>query len=204
MEREKRAVAKPDIMHPSGALIWWIAVVLAGFAGLLVALGSPHLFGQTIKAGEFAEQNLVSNKRSTIVDQAQTRLAQQKARESVLPVFKHDRAVDLQILSRLAGKLDCAGKIQEQVGLPLPAGLGLTPLEQVYLLECADEVWQRLAPPPGAKSTGIAIGQESQAVRPAIEVVLDGKLRRLLEAPPPNHSPAGADGSAHAPRIQPL
>lgn len=182
MEPDKRAIAKPDPMHPSGALMWWIAVVLAGFAGLLMALGAPHVFGQTIKAGEFAEQDLMASKSAMVVDEAQTRLLQQKARESVLPVFKHDRQLDMQILSRLNSKLEQVGKIQQEVGLPMPASLGLTPLEQVYILECPDEVWQRLASEPEAPEARTDPDRSGRALRPAIELTVEQKLARLLAA----------------------
>lgn len=166
--------------------------MLAGFAGLTLALGAPHMFGQAIKSGEFAEQDLIAPRATTIVDEAQTRLIEQKARESVLPVFRRDHDIDRLILRRLGNKLDQVSGLQEHVGLPLPKQLGLTLSEQVYLLECPEEVWQRLSANLGGKGIhseapeGPAGAQESPAVRPAIEAVLATKLAKISQHPEPS------------------
>lgn len=191
MEPDTREKHNPDPPHPSGIFIWWLLVALAGFTGLVLALGAPHIFGQPIRAGEVAERDLVSPVSTTITDEAQTRLAQQKARQAVLPVFKHDREVDRLIVSRLNGRLASVSTLQVELGLPLPPRLRLTPREQAYLIECPEEVWKRLVADGQHARTTVAtvdprqVSRDQQAVRPAIEAILHPKLEKLLHPPAP-------------------
>lgn len=209
MEPDTREKHNPDPPHPSGVFIWWLLMVLAGFTGLVLALGAPHIFGQPIRAGEVAERDLISPVSSTITDEAQTRLARQKARQAVLPVFKNDREVDQLIVSRLKGRLELVRTLQVEVGLPLPPSLGLTPREQAYLIECPAEVWKRLvADGQRARTTAAAVdprqaSPDQQAVRPAVEVVLYPKLARLLHPPAPRARQKRRP-ALEAPRADPL
>ncbi|HEY9871526.1 MAG TPA: HDIG domain-containing metalloprotein [Candidatus Obscuribacterales bacterium] len=211
MEPDTTEKHNPDPPHPSGIFIWWLLVALAGFIGLVLALGAPHIFGQPIRAGEVAERDLVCPVSTTITDEAQTRLAQQKARQAVLPVFKHDHEVDRLIVSRLKEKLESVRSLQVEVGVPLPSRLGLTPREQAYLIECPEEVWKRLlADGQRARTTMAAadprqVSPGQQAVRPAIEAILHPKLETLLHPPAPQpHARQKRGPAPEPPRADPL
>src|SRR5437870_422882 len=105
--------------HPEIGWVWWLSVALAGFLGLLLTLGAPYMFGRGLKAGDIADRDLVATRALTVVDENATKLAQDHAAQSVLPVFKRDHTRDQQILNDLDADLKLVPVLQQQAGLPL-------------------------------------------------------------------------------------
>ena len=159
-------------------------MTVAGFAGLVLTLGAPHIIGRPIKAGDVAHTNLAAARSAGLVDEVETGRARERARQSVLPVFKRDHSLDRVMLDELQLRLDQVSRLQVECGLPLPAALGLTPTQQVYLLEAPEVVWQRIAAGLSlpARTTARPDRSASLAVRPEIETSIQLKLSQLAPA----------------------
>lgn len=95
-----------DFLHPGAELGYWLAVVVAGYMGLVFALGAPHIFNQRIEVGEVATQNIIAKKSMQVVDELATHRARDFARHAVAPVLKWDHSADDRIIARLNKKLD--------------------------------------------------------------------------------------------------
>src|SRR5215470_4204362 len=117
MASEQQAVIKPAL-NPRSGFTWWLAVTVAGFAGLVLTLGAPHIIGRPIKAGDVAHTNLAAARSAGLVDEVETGRARERARQSVLPVFKRDHSLDRVMLDELQLRLDQVSRLQVECGLP--------------------------------------------------------------------------------------
>jgi cyclic-di-AMP phosphodiesterase PgpH len=97
-------------------------VVVVSFVLLLVALGSPFIFGHKLQPGEIADRDYIARQKSYVVDLGKTREAQDLARESALPVFRKSEKMNTTITQLVKLKLDAVGNAINQ-----PAGQPPTP-----------------------------------------------------------------------------
>ncbi|MBI4534047.1 MAG: HDIG domain-containing protein [Candidatus Melainabacteria bacterium] len=164
-------------------LVLWLLVALAGYVGLLLALGAPHLAGNPLQAGQTAPLDLVATKQAVVIDEVQTRQLRQEAQEEVLPVFKRNHKLDALMLSNLQNRLDQVVNLQKALGLPFSKTFRLSAREQLYLLECPNEAWHRLTTALGVHKTD---WESKTSVRPEVEVSIVSKLHKLN--PIPGHS----------------
>ncbi len=181
------AATKPAQPSPGAALLWWVVTALAGFACLFVTLAAPHLLGVVIKAGDTAPTAILATRSATIVDEEATRRARDQARQSVLPVFRRDPGIDRRILDRLAAELAEVTVMQRGGKIPLPASLGLTAEEQVFLIDAPERYWAHIRasvaprpaqPPLAGRLQAVPAQGPLENVRPDIEERIINKLRR--------------------------
>jgi putative nucleotidyltransferase with HDIG domain len=91
----------------------WMSVVVVSFAALLLALGSPYIFGHRLQVGEVADRDYSAPHQAYIVDLAKTKEAQDAARESTLPVLKKNLQANESILNGLKIRLDALSAAQQ-------------------------------------------------------------------------------------------
>ncbi len=90
-----------EFLRPGAELGYWLAVIIAGYIGLIFALGAPHIFNQRIEVGEVATQNILAKQTMPMVDELATHRARDVARHAVTPVLKWDHSADDRIIQRL-------------------------------------------------------------------------------------------------------
>lgn len=93
--------AGSQFLHPGVELGYWLAVVIAGYIGLVFAFGAPHIFNQRIEVGQVATQNIIAKQTMQVVDELATHRARDIARHAVTPVLKWDHSADDRIIARL-------------------------------------------------------------------------------------------------------
>lgn len=161
---------------------------MLGYTGVLAALAAPHVVSQTIRAGEVASRDIIATRAAEIVDEAETLSLKERMAARILPVFKRNRDLDAVMLDDLKSRLAKVAEIQAAVGLPLPDRLKLTPREQVYIVECPQESWQRLK---SAVTAGSASSQPPAGVLSEVERAIQLKLTPA--APGKTKSPRSGD-----------
>ncbi len=106
---------------PSGQrLLLWILTCFIGVAGLIFCFITQPLFYPELKVGDIAYQDLKATKNVQIEDEAATKRARLKARNSVVPVFKPNKVqyekfakdikIELENIKSLQQKLHIGGQ----------------------------------------------------------------------------------------------
>jgi putative nucleotidyltransferase with HDIG domain len=114
MSPHRRQSVKPATSSVKWAA-QWISVTTVSYIALILALGTPYIFGHQIHAGEKAERNYAAHEKTRVIDRDLTHQAQDAARASMLPVFKRNETASRQMLSQLKIKLDELQKMEALV-----------------------------------------------------------------------------------------
>lgn len=181
MAPDTRPIIKGGDAHLGQAFVWWLVVAAAGFSALLATLCASQFAFSSPAAGERSTSDLIASRTALVNDAEATSKAKQEARQQVMQVFKRDESIDNRILGRLNQELDQVRALQESAHLPMPASLGLTAEEQIYVIESSDSVWQRIQATIKARLSGLpapAVGLTSglESVRPHLERSIGSKL----------------------------
>lgn len=132
---------QPKVRLPRYAFFQWLAVVLASFIGLVLALGSHELFGHKFKTGEIAQKDYIAAKRTRVIDEIQTKRARDIAKQNIMPVLIKDQELDLNVLRTLRHRLYIITTLHSQKILPLPTFWGLKTKEQYEIFSCSQAQW---------------------------------------------------------------
>jgi cyclic-di-AMP phosphodiesterase PgpH len=82
----------PQTGSPLKWTIQWLLVMLLSYGALIVALGWPFMFLHTIQPGDIADRDYISREKTSVVDIAKTREAQEAARAATVPVMRRNDA----------------------------------------------------------------------------------------------------------------
>jgi cyclic-di-AMP phosphodiesterase PgpH len=150
----------------------WLLVISLSYVILLAILAGPHFWAHRIKAGDIAAQDLVAREKTKVVDQDKTSELKEIARHNVLPVFTRDTEKSEQILKNIDDGLERVRRLLSDGVLPLPEPPQLTAEEQVFLVEIANEDFEKLT--AGLNSAGNACPLNGSLARSVFD-----KLRQL-------------------------
>lgn len=104
--------AHHDLFPTERSFFNWLTVCAVGFASLVFALSAHHIYNNQFRVGDVADHDLVASHASLVVDEAATRMARDKARQSVMPVFKTNKDADEKTKHGITSLLNGINKIQ--------------------------------------------------------------------------------------------
>ncbi len=141
---QTKAANKAPNYSLAGTLAWFI-VVCSSYVILLLILAGPHYYGHHIKAGDVAEQDLVSPNRAYVPDEEKTQEQAELAKRTILPALRRDAHKCADVMSQVKNSVQKMSELQKQSVLPLPGAPALSAEDQVYLLELPKEKFEQFA-----------------------------------------------------------
>ncbi|MBX9685781.1 MAG: HDIG domain-containing protein [Candidatus Obscuribacterales bacterium] len=160
------SLSKSTNYSVAGTFVWSITVATSYFL-LLLVLAGPHFFGHRLKAGDLAEQVIISPRKIMVIDEEKTGALRDEARHEVLPVLRRDPNKAAQLFSRVEAKVSKVQKLLQAAILPLPAPPSLTSAEQIMLLQMQDSDFEKFkssintaAAPPLAEPRIVALSKK--------------------------------------------
>ncbi|HEY9677157.1 MAG TPA: HDIG domain-containing metalloprotein [Drouetiella sp.] len=120
------------------SLFNWLTVCVLGYVALVFALGAHHIYNKQYRAGDIAEHDLIATHASLVVDDGATKIAQDRARREVMPVFKANRDQDEKTQNVIANLLNGIGKIHTAGIAALPEKSRLVAQDYTNILDSDD------------------------------------------------------------------
>lgn len=108
-------------------------------------LAGPHYYGHHIKAGDVAEQDLISPNRAHVPDEEKTQEQAELAKRTILPALRRDAHKCADVMNQVKNSVKKMSELQKLSVLPLPSIPSLNAEDQVYLLELPKEKFEQFA-----------------------------------------------------------
>jgi putative nucleotidyltransferase with HDIG domain len=122
------------VFQSGTALATWVCICLVGFLTLGLALTARHIFTPGLRVGDKISHNLIAPHSMMIVDELATQHEIQKAKESLIPVFRKNETRNAESVVALMSKLANVVDLQKAGVVPLPETYGVSPNEHLLLL----------------------------------------------------------------------
>jgi putative nucleotidyltransferase with HDIG domain len=116
----------------TSGFVGWILVVLLGFVCLLIAFTTHHILSPGVRVGDIVDRDIRASKTASVVDEVETRKAEEGVRHSIMPVLKEDTSHYDAFLKDVARQLDQIAQLQLKGLTPSP--ISLTPDRHLALL----------------------------------------------------------------------
>lgn len=160
----------------------WLLVGGSGALLLFLALTIGQLFNQGIRAGDYAERDILAPQTAFVIDSVATREAMENARELVVPVFQVDKSRDKDTLLKVDESLDRIKFLQSK-GLVPEIGktlkINLSTDEDYYLLTCSAKAFERIFKFDDFKDTNTLDGIISAKIKQTLTPGLNSKRKRV-------------------------
>ena len=109
-----------DIFESGRAFASWLTICAVGYLVLCLSLTAHHLFSSGFKPGDRIDRDLVASHSTLVVDEDATARERQKARDSVVPVFKKNPDADRESLKSLNDKFARVAELEKAGLVPWP------------------------------------------------------------------------------------
>jgi putative nucleotidyltransferase with HDIG domain len=128
------------VFQSGAALLTWLCICIVGFLTLGLTLTARHIFTPGLRVGDKISHNIRASHSTMVVDEIATQREIQKAKDSLIPVFRKNETRNIESVAALTKKLDSIVALQKAGLVPLPDTYGVSPNEHLLLLnlEAAD------------------------------------------------------------------
>jgi cyclic-di-AMP phosphodiesterase PgpH len=122
------------VFQSGAALLTWLCICVVGFVSLGLALTARHIFTPGLRVGDRISHNLLATHSTMIVDEMATQHEIERAKNSLIPVFRKNETRNVESVAALTKKLNAIAELQKSGVVPLPETYGLSPNEHLLLL----------------------------------------------------------------------
>jgi len=129
-----------DILPSGRRLLIWILLCLLGLTGIILSFITQPLFFPELKLGDVAYQDLKSTIKGEIQDEAATKQAELRARNSVVPVFRQSRGQYEKFAQDIQAELATIKFIQAKIYGHAPTSSNSNKAPEYYELYIASAI----------------------------------------------------------------
>jgi len=129
-----------DILPSGRRLLTWILLCFFGLTGIILSFITQPLFYPELKLGDIAYQDLKSTIKGEIEDEAATKQAQLRARNSVVPVFRQSKSQYEKFAQDIQSELATIKNLQTKVYGHSSANTNSSKVPEYYELYIASAI----------------------------------------------------------------